>query len=427
MSVKWEQVGGAVVERDRWGRPLIEGKAWTRATTFAGSIADKEGLIPWACEMTARGLATRPELVAAAASVLDDPKALRKVAQDAKEAGGAMASATLGTALHRMTEQADRGEPFAELHADRIAQYRACLDAHGIEILPDWIERMVLVDAFDVAGTPDRIVKWRGRPTVLDLKTGKDLRYAMSEIAIQLALYANATAGWDPDAGQRVDMPDDLRNDVALIVWLPAAGDGCQLIEVDTAAGWEAASLAGAVRAWRKRRDLHQVAEVEAVEVEAVAKPARIIGSVTPITKAEAPTWERPDEGAELDVATLKEEISGAIATWAARVDVEAADIVARLSHWKDQGKAGGRPFHIHADTGRATTRRRGIYGAAVRLAALTTDDDDARDVIATATGLEVQPGHPVGVALGALTSHEAALIRGHLDAVHVVVAAQTA
>lgn len=242
-------------QRDRYGRYLIDGKPRTRVTTFAGAIADKASLIPWAQARAVRGVVERPDLLAAAAAAMDDERALRKVCEEAKEVGGATAAATLGTALHRMTELADLGLPTPELHADRVGEYRACLAAHRVEILPDWVETVLLVDRFDLAGTCDRIVMWDGRPTILDLKTGKSLDFGLGEYSIQLALYAHGDHAWDVAKGERLELPE-IRRDVALIAHLPAQGTGCELVAVDIEAGWAAAELAEGVRAWRKRRDL---------------------------------------------------------------------------------------------------------------------------------------------------------------------------
>ena len=101
------------VKRDRWGRPIIEGKPWQRMTTFASLIADKAGLIPWAQEMTAAGLAQRPDLLATVAANLDNKTEIRKAAEAAKEHGGGSAAATLGTEGNTPGRLESAGTPMA--------------------------------------------------------------------------------------------------------------------------------------------------------------------------------------------------------------------------------------------------------------------------------------------------------------------------
>lgn len=377
-------------------------------TTFASLVADKAGLIPWAQEMTARGLAQRPDLLATVAANLDDKSAVRKAAEQAKEHGGGSAAATLGTALHRMTELADLGRHVPDLHADRIGEYRACLDRHGIEILPEWVEQLVLHDEYQAAGTPDRIVRWQGRYVVADLKTGADLRYAAQEIAIQLHGYASASAGWDPATESRIDLPD-IDQDVALVVHLPAQGTGCHLKTVDLRAGREAAERCLWVREWRKRRDLI----VDAPEPEP-ANVRRLPQRIEPLNTE--PVWTPPDEGADVDHAKTVEWISAGVRKLA-RDTEHATAIGQRVGAWTRDGLRGGRDWAITTRT--CTQRRKAIHRAAVRLASMEDDDVACLDLIAAALPeIGVQPAMTVGVALGALTTTDAAALVGTLDAI---------
>ena len=268
-------------KRDRWGRYLIThpdtGKevAWTRTTTFAKTLADTFGLTQWELRMATLGLAKRADLLAQASTVLDpdDPdakKLLNDIARQAKEAAGSSVRATLGTALHTMTEHIDAGRDFEVPDA-----HRADLDAYlaataSLVIDPEHIERIVTVPDYMVAGTLDRLVVHDGRLMVADLKTGRSLA-GMGEYAIQLALYANADTMWDPATGTHEPMPD-VDKERALIIWLPAGEARCELHEVDIAAGWAMAATCETVRAWRKRRDLSRPAGATAP----AAKPATV-------------------------------------------------------------------------------------------------------------------------------------------------------
>jgi hypothetical protein len=407
------------VKRDRYGRPIIEGKPWQRMTTFASLIADKAGLIPWAQEMTAAGLAQRPDLLATVAANLDNKTEIRKAAEAAKEHGGGSSAATLGTALHRLTELNDLGRHMPELHADRIGQYRDCLDRHSITVHPEWVETMVLHDAWGVAGTPDRIVTWNGRHVIADLKTGRDLKYAIGEIVIQLAGYATATAGWDPATESRLTLPD-IDPDVALVIHMPAQGDGCELIEVDIKAGREAAEHCLWIRDWRKRRDLMRVVEATAVEAAPPSRrdPERIARSIERVKAAPEP-WQAPDEGATLDAAQLVDDVRKGIAALAKAHSMNPATIEATVRRWVDEAHAAPRPIRFTAGTGGATERRKAIYRAAIRLAVLNDNETAfAGTLIGAAVGLEVQPAMTVGMALGSLTIAEADALRLALDGI---------
>lgn len=273
------------VRRDRYGRYLLpplmnaSGKEVprTRATTFCKSVSDTFGLMQWSNRMVAKGVALRPDLYAlASATDVTDKKTFDKLAEDAKQAAGATSAASLGTALHSFTEAVDRGEdPEVPLQwkADIEAYKKLMIDA-ALEI-PLWgIERIVTVERFGIAGTFDRLAKVTkqlevgpyvlepGDWVILDVKTGKDLKYAFNEISIQLALYAHADAMWNGTEIQFEDMPD-VRQDVGLVVHLPVGKGQAELYALDIESGWNAAELCEQVRNWRKVRGLaHKVSGV---------------------------------------------------------------------------------------------------------------------------------------------------------------------
>lgn len=261
-------------KRDHYGRYLLpdpetgKERPWTRATTFAKTVAETSGLMRWQCRMVAKGVATRPDLYALAASTPIDNKAtLDKIAEDAKEAAAASSGANLGTALHAFTEQLDAGGKIvvpAPWDAD-ITAYQIATRTAGIRVDPKHIERIVVVRDLGVAGTLDRIVAVDGRVAIADVKTGKDLSYSWGEIAIQLALYAHADAMWDD--GAYLPMPD-VSQDIALVIHLPVGRARCDLYEVDIAAGWWAAQMCEDVRTWRSRRDLAWAFHVDALAGE---------------------------------------------------------------------------------------------------------------------------------------------------------------
>jgi hypothetical protein len=254
-------------KHDRYGRYLLpdpetgKEKAWTRVSTVARTLADEYGLTQWKLRMAAKGIALRPDLIAAAAAadVESDKKRLDEIAESAMERAGSGAGANLGTALHTFTQRLDQGEPLSSLGAPApldqdLVAYAALLKSARLGMHA--IERIVCLPELGVAGRFDRIVSQppgeaKADPlTVLDLKTGKELSYAWLEIAIQQAMYANAPLMWDPTAQTWVPKPVvDLTR--ALVLHLPVGKAAPQLYAVDLIKGWAAAQTAMKVREMR--------------------------------------------------------------------------------------------------------------------------------------------------------------------------------
>ncbi len=251
-------------KRDRYGRYLLPHpetgveQAWTRVTTIANTLADRFGLEQWGNRNVVLGIGARPDLYALAVSSTPDDKAqLNRVVKQAQEAAKASSGANLGTALHRLTERVDRGEIFdiPREWAENIDSYVGTLVDYHVGIDPNWIERIVILPKYRIAGTLDRLVTLYGdtHHTVADLKTGKDaVKYGTGETALQLALYANATLAWN---GEDYDPIPEIDTKQGLIIHLPVDGK-CELHLVDIAAGRTAVRLALDVREWRKRKDL---------------------------------------------------------------------------------------------------------------------------------------------------------------------------
>lgn len=261
------------VKRDRWDRPLLppvnlalaraEGdeRPFTRCTTFAGSLDEQSNLSLWSQRLVAKGMAEREDLrLLARSATLEDKQTLNEVISAAKELAGGPSASRLGTALHSFTEMRDRGLSDDDIDPEmlpRVDAYSAALAEHGIEIMPDYIERLVCWEKFSVSGTFDRIVMYKGSPVILDLKTGKDLGYGWLKIAVQLLCYAMADGIWDQPAYRWHPLPDGLRTDIGLVVHLPSTGDvSVTVYEVDLLPAVAAAQLCSEVRDWRKTRGL---------------------------------------------------------------------------------------------------------------------------------------------------------------------------
>lgn len=253
------------VPRDQWGRyrlPDADGTetGWTRATTFAATLAEQYGLSIWHQRQVVWGLARRTDLIELAATVAgpEDKKALGSIVDEAHIAAGTEAKANRGTALHKATEIGDRnGGASVPPQFQRDYQAYATTITHaGIEILPEWIERVVITPDYHVAGTPDRLVRcaWDGKVRVLDLKTG-NLDYAQLEWSVQLALYAHARAARNYATNTYEQLPE-IADDYAIVAHIRPESGVCELYRVDIRMGWAFARLCAEVRDAREHKAL---------------------------------------------------------------------------------------------------------------------------------------------------------------------------
>lgn len=252
------------IPRDRWGRPMIlppkgtRRQAYRRVTTFVGCLDDMNGLIKWKARQVAYGMGQRRDLVmAAAAADPDDKKTLGDVAEKAAEHALSSAGATVGTAVHSLTERIDRGKPLGavphEAEAD-LKAYREATDA--IEWLG--IESFRVHDDWKVAGTADRIGRLHGRLKIFDIKTGSiDFPHKM---AMQLAMYARSVP-YDIATDRRGEDPEQVDLNTGIIIHLPAGQGRCDLYEIDIAKGWGACLLAHKVWDWRGTKELTRLTD----------------------------------------------------------------------------------------------------------------------------------------------------------------------
>lgn len=240
--------------RDSFGRPLIippgggEPVTYRRCTTFIDVLGDRSNLEKWKQRQTAIGLSRRADLLLRVATAQKDNKALDKVCEWALQAAGADAGANIGTAIHSLTEQIDRGET-PEIPAAWAKDIQAYLQAVKL-LTMKMIEVFVVNDELKVAGTFDRLTETLlGVPMVADLKTGSV--YDGGKIAMQLAVYANS-AIYDTETGER--SPLDCSKDRGLVIHLPQGEGKCKVYEADLVEGWKGAQLAADVWAWRAKK-----------------------------------------------------------------------------------------------------------------------------------------------------------------------------
>lgn len=238
-------------------------RPWTRATTLAGTIADRYALEKWGQRQVVAGMARQRSLLVQAVAAGDDKDALERVVDGALAAMTTTESADVGIAIHRIAERIDSGETVdvpQEYERDVFAYREAC-ERHGIEVVDGWLERFVVCPEVGAAGTPDRLVTWAAvdgpshernpaLPIIADIKTGASvIRYGGLETAAQLAIYAHASHWWD---GRRLQPMPEVDQRYGLVLYMPAGMGKCTVYTVDLELGWKAARIAAAVRELRK-------------------------------------------------------------------------------------------------------------------------------------------------------------------------------
>lgn len=281
------------------GELVTEGAArkggWQRVTTLVKAIGDARALDLWHQRQLLVGLVLRPDLYdLACATVATTPeaelkRALESLSSRILAAAGADVGANLGTAFHGFTEAQDLGL----LHFARkkwhgkLANYQEGMDSQGLQALPEYVERKVVVLRFGLAGTLDRILRDRitGCLRIGDLKSQKTF-WTWLEIAAQLAAYQMADAMWDRQKLAYVEMPQ-VADDQAVVAWMPVShpsllttgveedGDGVDFFEVDLEKGRRALELCYSVdriraeakaagQMWGLLRPMPELSRVEA-------------------------------------------------------------------------------------------------------------------------------------------------------------------
>lgn len=246
----------------------------TRASKFASTGADDFTLDEWKRAMVVLGLGERDDLHAEAQSlalarpsgpVENYPKGwwlpASEIAHEAIDAARGRSGAHKGTAVHRLGETLDRGhitiDEIPARYREHLRHYQAARAAAGLSVHPDYIETGVFTDKLHngVNGRLDNLLTAPGGWLMVgDLKTGRDAPMGMDEIAIQLAIYANAEWHIDLDTGECTPAPENIRKDVAVIVWVPIdRPELAEVIPVDISWGWQAARVIAWMKAYRNR------------------------------------------------------------------------------------------------------------------------------------------------------------------------------
>lgn len=247
------------VQRDRWGRPIVDGRAYTRASTLAKTLDETSALAAWKTRMAIVGVARNPDLHALAATTdPQDRRALNEIAERAAERAGATSGRDLGTSIHSASELVDAGLPTGHLPAPVLADalaYAAASRAEGLT--PVAAETFVAHEQLGVAGSFDRLMSSPDGFVIGDIKTGSNpdlgrvLAYSGLAWATQLAAYANSTP-WDGGWSSWEAVGGAPSTSRGVIFYVPRGSGRCHPVWLDLEVGWRAACLSVQVREIRK-------------------------------------------------------------------------------------------------------------------------------------------------------------------------------
>ena len=393
--------------RDQWGRPLIipvgGGKPvpYTRFSSAAKTVEDTYNIQKWDRRNRAYGMAHDSSLVARILALGGHPSTwdqatkakANEISDLAADVALAHKAADIGSAVHRMTEIVDRGQPLiAGPYEADIEAYVNALIAAGFEVDPLYIECRLVCDELQMAGSADRFLTRSSDRMrfVADLKTGESVDYGGLGWGAQLAGYSHGLL-YDVDKGERLPTPA-IDKTTGLIIHLPAGKGICTLYEIDLVAGYRAAELANEIRAVRReaRRWISPLVTAAPVDDSRARHP-----STQPVPAMFAANIDL-DEGDTIDderydkVKSRHDALPAEAQFWAGTIAAEA-------------NKAGV-GFYL---TKRPTYRRYWIYAGLIILAEdEVTDHDDVRALVLRATGR--QPANNVGKTVGSMGVDEA-------------------
>lgn len=292
---------GKEIPRDRYGRPLVvpedggEARAYQRVTTLAKMLEDKTGLTKWELRQLAYGMSQRPDLVAQASGAgPEDKRTLDGIVRSALDYVSANQSGS-GTAFHSFAENVDRGKPLGFVPDDMkpmLAAYEALMVKHDLKV--DSAEEFVVLDEFEVGGTPDKVIFYEGQYAIGDIKTGS-LSYPASW-AIQLAVYARSKR-YDLATARRLPLVADgspVRTDIGYIIHVPIGEERASLVPIDLEKGWRAAQVAYNVALARQElRDVlgDVIGEERALSVEEMIEASSNLEELVAVWQRHQRAW----------------------------------------------------------------------------------------------------------------------------------------
>lgn len=230
---------------------------WPRVSTLAKTLDDTSNLTAWKMRQVVRGINDSPVLLDLISDrhtpdSKDGRAQLEFVANRAMELAGSHEGADTGTRLHDLCEQVDgSGMMPSGMTAEEqkiVCSYRARIKASDFEIVPEYMERVLICPELECAGRTDRILRHKptGKLIIADLKSQKwePGLYDRQALAIQLAAYANASYMLNMDAWEWEPVPV-INKMTGLIIWIPQNQPGrCELFKVNLSFGYQAAVAA---------------------------------------------------------------------------------------------------------------------------------------------------------------------------------------
>ena len=207
---------------------------YRRATTVAGYMEDKEGLIGWKSAMAAFGFAKSKSLLSAL-SVLDwknDKDKVKDIVSRAQSLGGADDAADLGTAFHRVIERHVAGEvidydTLPDGFGDALDAFIQFSKDFGLTVAAS--ELTVVDDAHQIAGTADAVFTFdedittpfgkleAGVGVIGDFKTGSVSELSGMKMSQQLSIYSHADP-YHAGKGIRTEWPCSINSDIGLVL-----------------------------------------------------------------------------------------------------------------------------------------------------------------------------------------------------------------
>lgn len=207
---------------------------YRRATTVAGYMEDKEGLIGWKSAMAAFGFAKSKSLLSAL-SMLDwknDKDKVKDIVSRAQSLGGADDAADLGTAFHRVIERHVAGEvidydTLPDGFGDALDAFIQFSKDFGLSVAAS--ELTVVDDAHQIAGTADAVFTFdedittpfgkleAGVGVIGDFKTGSVSELSGMKMSQQLSIYSHADP-YHAGKGIRTEWPCSINSDIGLVL-----------------------------------------------------------------------------------------------------------------------------------------------------------------------------------------------------------------
>jgi hypothetical protein len=240
-------------------------KTWTRVSTLKTTLEDQSLLDAWKRRQVLLGIKNDTRLLGEIGPQLDPSTRfgrdkLNSLCERAMTAAGSHDGAEKGSDLHSLIE-VDHASPINIDTLDDEArrwfrEYRRTLVEGEISILPEYVERTVVIPEIGCAGTLDMIVNHRGKLRIGDLKSQKTLIFGQMGLCIQLACYSRASYMLDETSWTWKDMPQ-VEQDAGVIIWVPAIEpEQAASKRVDLDFGWAMALKSREVRKDRTRKGI---------------------------------------------------------------------------------------------------------------------------------------------------------------------------